>query len=280
MTYRSLLFVPGSRPERFAKAQGAGADIVCIDLEDAVVPEAKVKARAVVLAHLKTQTAEPCGIRINSLRTADGLADVLAVTEALSQGTPLAMLMVPKLESAQELALLRSVVGADCPPLWPIIESAEGLKAAWEICAAPGLGGVLFGGVDYAADLGSDMGWDALFLARSTLAVACARSGIGLLDVPYLDVADTEGLGEETMRVKAMGFQGRACIHPAQVAPVNAVFSPSAGEIVQAQRVLDAFAAAQGNAALLDGKMIELPVVRSAQRILDSAARAQNGKTI
>jgi citrate lyase subunit beta/citryl-CoA lyase/(S)-citramalyl-CoA lyase len=280
MTYRSLLFVPGSRPERFAKAQGAGADIVCIDLEDAVVPQAKAEARAVVLAYLKTQTAGPCGIRINSLRTADGLADVLAVTEALSQGARLAMLMVPKLESAQELALLRSVVGEDCPPLWPIIESAEGLKAVWEICAAPGLGGVLFGGVDYAADLGSDMGWDALFLARSTLAVACARSGIGLLDVPYLDVADTEGLGEETMRVKAMGFQGRACIHPAQVAPVNAVFSPSAGEIVQAQKVMDAFAAAQGNAALLDGKMIELPVVRSAQRILDSAARAQNGKTI
>lgn len=280
MTYRSLLFVPGSRPERFAKAQGAGADIVCIDLEDAVVPEAKLEARAVVLAHLKTQAAGPCGVRINSLRTADGLADVLAVTEALSQGTHLAMLMVPKVESAQELALLRSVVGEDCPPLWPIIESAEGLKAAWEICAAPGLGGVLFGGVDYAADLGSDMGWDALFLARSTLAVACARSGIGLLDVPYLDVADTVGLGEETMRVKAMGFRGRACIHPAQVSPVNAVFSPSAGEIVQAQRVLDAFAAAKGNAALLDGKLIELPVVRSAQRILDSAARAQNGKTL
>jgi citrate lyase subunit beta/citryl-CoA lyase/(S)-citramalyl-CoA lyase len=214
------------------------------------------------------------------LRTADGLADVLAVTEALSQGTPLAMLMVPKVESAQELALLRSVVGVDCSPLWPIIESAEGLKAAWEICAAPGLGGVLFGGVDYAADLGSDMGWDALFLARSSLAVACARSGIGLLDVPYLDVGDEAGLQGETMRVKAMGFQGRACIHPAQVAPVNAVFCPSPSEVLQAQRVVDAFAAAKGNAALLDGKMIELPVVRSAQRILDSAARAQNGKTL
>ncbi len=280
MTYRSLLFVPGSRPERFAKAQAAGADIVCIDLEDAVVPEAKLEARAVVLAYLKAQTAGPCGVRINSLRTADGLADVLAVTEALSQGASLAMLMVPKLESVQELALLRSVVGKGCPPLWPIIESAAGLKAAWEICAAPGLGGILFGGVDYAADLGSDMGWDALFLARSSLAVACARSGIGLLDVPYLDIADESGLREETTRVKAMGFQGRACIHPAQVAPVNGVFSPSPSQIAQAQRVVDAFAAAKGNAALLDGKMIELPVVRSAQRILDSAARAQNGKTL
>ena len=280
MTYCSLLFVPGSRPERFAKAQGAGADIVCIDLEDAVVPEAKLEARAVVLAYLKTQTTGPCGVRINSLRTADGLADVLAVTEALSLGARLAMLMVPKVESAQELALLRSVVGVDCPPLWPIIESAEGLKDAWEICAAPGLGGVLFGGVDYAADLGSDMGWDALFLARSNLAVACARAGIGLLDVPYLDVADEAGLRSETRRVKAMGFQGRACIHPAQVAPVNTVFCPSPSEVLQAQRVMDAFAAAKGNAALLDGKLIELPVVRSAQRILDSAARAQNGKTL
>jgi citrate lyase subunit beta/citryl-CoA lyase/(S)-citramalyl-CoA lyase len=280
MTYRSLLFVPGSRPDRFAKAQGAGADIVCIDLEDAVVPQAKAEARAVVLAYLKTQTAAPCAVRINSLRTPDGLADVLAVAEALSQGSTLAMLMVPKVETAQELALLRSVLGEGCPPLWPIIESAEALKAAWEICAAPGLGGVLFGVVDYAADIGSDMGWDALFLARSTLAVACARSGVGLLDVPYLDVADAVGLKRETERTKAMGFHGRACIHPAQVMAVNAVYTPSLSEIEQAQSVLDAFAAAKGNAALLDGKLIERPVVRSAQQVLDSAARANNGKTL
>jgi citrate lyase subunit beta/citryl-CoA lyase/(S)-citramalyl-CoA lyase len=133
----------------------------------------------------------------------------------------------------------------------------------------------VFGGVDFSADIGSDMGWDALFLARSTLAAACARSGIGLLDVPYLDTADEAGLLQETARVKAMGFHGRACIHPAQIGPINALFTPTPDELNRARQVIETFAAAKGNAALLNGKLIELPVVRSAQRILDRAAKAR-----
>lgn len=275
MTYRSLLFVPGSRPERFAKAQDTGADVVCIDLEDAVVPEAKAQAQKLALDYLKGQSAGPCGIRINNLRSREGLSDVLALAAALDDGAKVALVMVPKPETAQELGLLRAVIGLACPPIWPVIESATALKSAWDICAVPGVGGVVFGGVDFSADIGSDMGWDALFLARSTLAAACAASGIGLLDVPYLDTADEAGLLQETARVKAMGFHGRACIHPAQIGPINALFTPTPDELNRARQVIETFAAAKGNAALLNGKLIELPVVRSAQRILDRAAKAR-----
>jgi citrate lyase subunit beta/citryl-CoA lyase/(S)-citramalyl-CoA lyase len=275
MTYRSLLFVPGSRPERFAKAQDTGADVVCVDLEDAVVPEAKAQAQNLALDYLKGQSAGPCGIRINNLRSREGLSDVLALAAALDDGAKVALVMVPKPETAQELGLLRAVIGPACPPIWPVIESATALKSAWDICAVPGVGGVVFGGVDFSADIGSDMGWDALFLARSTLAAACARSGIGLLDVPYLDTADEAGLLQETARVKAMGFHGRACIHPAQIGPINALFTPTPDELNRARQVIETFAAAKGNAALLNGKLIELPVVRSAQRILDRAAKAR-----
>ena len=276
MTYRSLLFVPGSRPERYAKAQAVGADVVCIDLEDAVVPEAKSEAQRLALDYLKVQAAGTCGLRINSLRSRDGLSDVLALAKALDQGAKVALVMVPKPETADEISLLRAVVGPACPPIWPVMESAAALKSAWEICAVPGVGGVVFGGVDFSADIGSDMSWDALFLARSTLAAACARSGIGLLDVPYLDTADEEGLLRETARVKAMGFHGRACIHPAQIGPINALFTPSAEALEWARQVIETFAAAKGNAALLNGKLIELPVVRSAQRILERAAKANS----
>jgi citrate lyase subunit beta/citryl-CoA lyase/(S)-citramalyl-CoA lyase len=275
MTYRSLLFVPGSRPERFAKAQDTRADVVCIDLEDAVVPEAKAQAQRLALDYLKGQSAGPCGIRINNLRSREGLSDVLALAAALDDGANVALVMVPKPETAQELGLLRAVIGPACPPIWPVIESATALKSAWDICAVPGVGGVVFGGVDFSADIGSDMGWDALFLARSTLAAACALSGIGLLDVPYLDTADEAGLLQETARVKAMGFHGRACIHPAQIGPINALFTPTPDELNRARQVIETFAAAKGNAALLNGKLIELPVVRSAQRILDRAAKAR-----
>lgn len=262
MAYRSLLFVPGSRPDRFDKAGGAGADAVCIDLEDAVAPDDKGAARAATVAVLDGRF----GVRVNAVRSPVGEADL----DALAGASPV-FVMIPKAASADDVAAVRTTTSA---PLWPIVESAEGLYAAWEIAAAPGVQGVLFGGADYAADLGCTMEWEPLFHARGLLAAACARAGVELLDVPHLDIGDEADLIATTQRIKAMGFTGRACIHPAQIGPVHAVFTPTEAEIARARRVLAAFEASGGGAALLDGKLIEKPIIRAAMRTLEHTGEA------
>jgi citrate lyase beta subunit len=271
MAFRSLLFVPGNRPERFGKALMTEADAVCADLEDAVPPDRKATARDEVFKSFLGQPKTPRtkkGVRINALATLAGFEDVAALHEAITWGD---FLMVPKAQSAAELANLRSALGENCPPLWPIIETARGLDAAYDIAAVPGVAGVLFGGADFSADIGATMDWDALFYARGRLAAACGAAGVELLDVPYLDVKDPDGLAATTARVKALGFTGRACIHPDQVDLVNAAFTPTSAEIERAHRVVAALEAANGAAALLDGKLIEKPVILAAQRILERA---------
>ncbi|MGY6531785.1 HpcH/HpaI aldolase/citrate lyase family protein [Glycocaulis sp.] len=268
---RSLLFVPGSRPDRIAKALGAGADAVCIDLEDAVAPGDKAEARASVMEALARprEQSPRLGFRINPIRTPNGLADLAAYSASHAVAD---FIMIPKASHPVELEIIAGALeGHERPHLWPIVESAEGLSHAYEIASGPCVQGVLFGGADFAADLGTTMEWEPLFHARGTLAAAAAAAGIELLDVPYLDVNDDEGLAASTARVKALGFTGRACIHPRQIAGVNAAFTPTNTEIEQARRVLAAFADSKGGAALLDGKLVELPVIRAAERTLQAA---------
>lgn len=268
---RSLLFVPGSRPDRIAKALSAGADAVCIDLEDAVAPDAKAEARASVMAALsEPREASPrLGFRINPVRTANGLADLAAYSASSAAAD---FIMIPKVSHPVELEIIAGALEShERPNLWPIVESAAGLSRAYEIAGAPCVQGILFGGADFAADLGTTMEWEPLFHARGTLAAAAAAAGVELLDVPYLDVNDDEGLAASTVRVKTLGFTGRACIHPKQIAGVNAAFTPTDAEIEQARRVLAAFADSKGGAALLDGKLVELPLIRAAERTLRAA---------
>lgn len=264
MTFRSLLFVPGSRPDRFGKALAAGADAVCIDLEDAVAPDAKDAARAAVTAFLASRGLAGPGVRINGPGSAFMDADLQAV-----RGHPMAFVMVPKVESAGQLESALQRLGPAPPPLWPIVESPEGLRQAWEIAAAPGVAGVLFGAADYAAEVGCTLEWDALLYARGALAAAAARAGVELLDVPHLDLADEADLITSTARAKALGFTGRACIHPAQVGAVNAAYTPTEAEADRARRVVAAFEEARGGAALLGGTLIELPLIRAARRTLE-----------
>jgi citrate lyase subunit beta/citryl-CoA lyase/(S)-citramalyl-CoA lyase len=267
MAFRSFLFVPGNRPERFEKALAAGADAACVDLEDAVPPDQRAAARESVAGYVaawaKRKTA--FGVRINGLFTRAGFTDVASLADAAPR---LDFLMIPKVQSAAELENLRLALGEGAPPLWPIVESARGLENAYAIAAVDGVGGVLFGGADYSADIGATMEWDALFYARGRLAAACGQAGVELLDVPYLDVKDPEGLRVTTARIKAMGFTGRACIHPDQVAVANDVFTPTDAEVARAKRVIAALEDAAGQAALLDGKLIEKPVILAAQRVL------------
>ena len=265
---RSLLFVPGSRPDRIAKALAAGADAVCVDLEDAVAPDAKVDARAAVMEALRAGGG--FGVRINALRTAWGCADVAALAEA---GLAPDFIMIAKADHPVEVELVGAALG-HCAPLIPVIESAAGLDAAGWTCAVDGVNAALFGGGDYSADLGVKMDWEPLFHARASVANACAAAGVTAIDVPYLDVTDEAGLAEETRRVKALGYGAKACIHPAQVDPVNAVFTPDDAELAEARAVIAALDEAGGGAALLDGQLIEAPVIRRARRVLDAAGEA------
>lgn len=271
MAERSLLFVPGSRPDRFGKALSAGADVTCIDLEDSVAPAGKAEARAAALSFIAEQGA-PAGLwlRINPVRSAVGLADLLAVVDSPA---PPQTLMLPKLSEPSDLAFLAEVLGDRPLSLVPLIETAAGLRQAASIARSPRVTAMLFGAVDFCAELGCALEWEPLLHARLTLVAAAAEGGISLFDVPSIDVADSDGLRASTARAKALGFTGRACIHPSQVAVVNEVFTPTAAEIARASRVLEAFEQAGGGVALLDGKLIEMPVVRAARRVLAAAGQ-------
>ena len=264
--WRSLLFVPGHRADRFAKALAAGADAVCVDLEDAVPPADKAAARRDVIASLGSLCGGTValGVRVNALRSMDGLADLAALGGAARLPD---FVMVPKTADPIELAIIADILPGIA--LWPIVESAAGLACAAGIARGRDVAGLLFGAVDFAAEIGCTLEWEPLLFARATL--AATRAGAQLLDVPSLDVADHAALEASSRRARALGFTGRACIHPAQVAAVNRAFTPSGEELAQARRVIDALAQAGGKAALLDGKLIEKPVALAAERLLQRA---------
>ncbi|XBQ16643.1 MAG: CoA ester lyase [Oceanicaulis sp.] len=268
---RSLLFVPGSRPDRIAKALEAGADAVCVDLEDAVAPAAKDEAREAVLGALSSPRR--FAVRVNPMETEWGREDADALARFAHAPT---FVMLPKAESAGQVEILNAALGeAGAGGIVPIIESALGLRHAWEIAEAENVRAVLFGGGDMAADLGVAMDFEPLLFARAQVVAACAAADVPAIDVPWLDVKDEAGLLKETERVKALGYSAKACIHPAQISAVNHVFTPSAEDVSHAERVIAALDAAGGGAALLDGKLIEAPIIRRARRVLETARAAQ-----
>ncbi|MEZ5914455.1 MAG: aldolase/citrate lyase family protein [Parvularculaceae bacterium] len=149
------------------------------------------------------------------------------------------------------------------------METPQALTGAGALCESLGeTGGVVFGGADLSAALGSDMSWDSLYFARASLVAAAAPFGCQTLDVPFLDVRDLEGLKSETHRVKALGFTGRSCIHPDQVAPINEVFTPSREDVEKAQAIIDAYDANDGRVLLHEGRLVEKPVLAAARRTL------------
>jgi citrate lyase beta subunit len=272
---KALLFTPGTRLERFAKAEATAADGVIIDLEDAVGPGDKDSARNGVADWLRQRGAPSrkdflvC-LRVNSVYTRAGLRDLLAVVELADAGRAPDVLMMPKVESAQEIELVsRHLRGA--VPLLCLIESAAGLEQAFAIARAPSVRGLAFGGVDLAANLRCIFAWEPLLAARSRVVQAAASRGLGVLDVPFLDIQDGAGLAAECARAKAMGFNGKLAIHPGQVEAIAAAFTPSAEEVEFARGVLGAYEAAKGGVCTYRGKMIDEPVVASARQVLARA---------
>ena len=271
---RNLLFVPGTRPDRFPKALAADPDMVTVDLEDAVVPAHKdaARVRAMALFEGPRRDAIERVVRINGLRTPFGLKDLLAVAEHPS---PPDAIMLPKVEAADEVAIAAAVLERAARPvgLHVIIESNRGLEAVLAIAgAARSMRSLLFGAVDMAAELGSAQDFTSMLYARSRVVHAAASCGLDAIDVPWLDLEDEAGLYDECRRVRDLGFTGKAAIHPKQIDPINAVFTPGPDRIAYAQKVIDAFEASPDGLVVVDGKLVEAPVVRSARRILAIAA--------
>jgi (S)-citramalyl-CoA lyase len=259
---QSMLFVPGSRPERFARALASAADCVCIDLEDSVPDAGKDAARSAALAAL----GDPrLAIRINGLATRAGLADLLAVAGSAVRPS---LLFIPKVESAAEVSIARGVLADDATRFVPLVETVKGLEAASEIAREPGVAMLMFGGGDYSAELGVDLAWEPLLHARNQLIQACAGAGIPALDVPFIAMDDEAGLIAECARAKALGFAAKAAIHPDQIAPIHSVFRPTAEETAEAQEAEAAFAASGGAVVRFRGKMLEAPVIRRYRQIL------------
>lgn len=263
---RCLLFVPGSRPERYAKAIATGADQVCIDLEDAVAPADKESARASLFAFLATRSESrgEIGLRINPLSTALGQDDLAALA---ASGLAPAFVMLPKVETAAELAQADAALAAIDTAFIAQIETPRGLLDARLIAGASRrLQALMFGGFDYIVALRGRACWESFFHPRVQLATVAAEAGVGCLDVPYLDIKDETGLVAETDRVIALGFTAKAAIHPGQVDPIQNRYLPTADEHARALRVIEALAANRGEAIQLDGKLVDRPIEIAAER--------------
>ncbi len=272
---RSLLFVPGARPDRFAKALAAGADMVCVDLEDAVPPDGKDAARAAAVNWIAAGdgTGPERVVRINSLRSRAGLRDLAAIGEAAPRA---GLLFLPKVDGPEELRIAEAVLAeARCPMgLMALIETVAGLENVASIAAAtPRLDAIMFGAVDLAAELGCDLAWEPLLYARSRIVHAARQAGIDAIDVPSLAIRNAEVIEAEARRARALGFTGKAVLHPDDVAVVNAAFSPSPEEAATARRIIAAFEASATGLVVLDGKLVEKPVIRKMEQVL-AAARA------
>lgn len=265
---RCLLFVPGSRPERYAKAVATGADQVCIDLEDAVAPADKETARASLFAFLadKPEARGEIGLRINPLSTELGQSDLQALA---ASGLNPAFVMLPKVETVAELQQADAALAGIDTAFIAQIETPKGLLDARALATAiPRLQALMFGGFDYIVALRGRAGWDSFFHPRVQLATIAAEAGVGCLDVPFLDIKDEAGLVNETDRVIDLGFTAKAAIHPAQVDPIQSRYLPTAGEYEHAQRVIAALAASGGEAIQLDGKLVDRPIEIAAERAI------------
>ena len=261
----TALFVPGDRPERFARAQASGADVVIVDWEDAVAAESKPAARAATIASLRPTGDVPVLVRLNAATSGEREADI----EALRELEFFDGIVVAHTRSSADLEAVREFV-PEGGTLVALIESAVGVRDIDEIAAAPGLTRVALGAVDLALDLGAGDDDRYLDYARSRLVLACRAAGIAApLDTPSLEIRDTSIVLTAARLSQGFGFGGKLCIHPAQVAAVVAGFAPSDESVAWARGIVG-----RGpGAAAVDGMMIDKPIVERARRIMARADR-------
>lgn len=260
---RTLLFVPGNRPERFAKAAATAADLVIVDLEDAVPEENKAAARDAVVQWLSAEGQ--AAVRVNGTKSVHYQQDV-----AVLAGLPgLQAVVVPMADDPAELAMLHQRLGRGIE-IVALIETALGVVRAIELASTPGVSRLAFGHLDFAVDIGSSIEDQAMLMARSTLVVASRAAGLpGPVDGVTTSLDDPEVSATDAARARGLGFAGKLCIHPTQVEAVNAAFSPTGDELAWAHRIIEASTA--GGVMRVDGHMVDAPVILKAQAILARA---------
>ncbi|MBP0462057.1 HpcH/HpaI aldolase/citrate lyase family protein [Streptomyces montanisoli] len=277
--FLTWLYAPGDRPDVVAKALRSGADVVVVDLEDAVAAARKDYARDATAELLADAAPGPCAVhvRVNALGGPRAAADLAALA-----GLPgLGGLRLPKVASAADVTAVvdavRQAAGTDAavPALYPLIESALGVENAFAVASShPAVGGIALGEADLRADLGL-AGEDALTWPRVRAVVAARAAGLAPpAQSVYPDVRDLAGLEASCLRARALGFLGRAAIHPRQLPVIERAFLPDAGEVAAARETVEAAAAEPGALALPDGRFVDPAVVASARRVLALAERA------
>lgn len=273
---RSFIFTPGLKPDMYPKALASGADIVCVELEDGIAPKDKAEARENALALFEVPQADDGVeriVRINSMRERFGIEDVNAV---LASATPPPALMMPKVRTPDEVVMLDQLLteAGHATRLHVIIETNEGLEAAFDIAkCSPRIDAMFFGGVDMAAELRCQNTFESMIYARSRVVHAAASAGLDVIDVPFLDLDDPEGMRVEAEKVRDLGFAGKGSVHPKQIAALNKVFTPTEAQVARARRIISEFEKADTGLVVIDGKLIEKPVLRDMYRIVAIADR-------
>ncbi|MEJ5059343.1 MULTISPECIES: HpcH/HpaI aldolase/citrate lyase family protein [unclassified Pseudomonas] len=267
---RTFLFVPANRPERISKALASGTDVVVVDLEDAVAPVDKPAARLALITWLDSNPDERVVVRINAADTLWHEHDLAACRHIGIAGV-----MLPKADSA---AQVQHAYGVSGKPVLCIVETVQGIDALTHIAAAPGCARLMFGKLDLAVELDlipdeSDPE-ELVFLPwRAMLVLASRRAGLPApVDGVFTAIGDQAGLATYAARARRHGFSGQLLIHPSQVTEAAAAFTPSAHDIAWAQSVCRLAEAAGGGVVVLDGRMIDAPVMARARNVLALAA--------
>jgi citrate lyase subunit beta/citryl-CoA lyase/(S)-citramalyl-CoA lyase len=249
--------------------------MVCVDLEDAVPPDGKDAARQAAMPWFQEESGRAeRAVRINSLKTRAGLTDLLAASQITTNS---GLIVLPKVDGPGEIILADAVLteAGSQAGLIGLIESVDGLEHVQLIASAsPRLSLLLFGAVDLATELGCEIAAQPLIYARSRIVHGARTAGIGVLDVPSLDFRNHETVEREALEAKSFGFTGKAVLHPSNVEVVNRAFTPTADQLAYARRVIDAFNQSATGLVVLDGKLIEHPVIKQMEQIVDAAAVA------
>lgn len=261
---QTYLFVPGNRPERFAKALASGADCLIVDLEDAVLPADKPQARRAFAEWCATADTARVLLRINDAHSPFYADDI-----ALLQACTLPCVMLAKAESPAQIADLKTVHSGR---VLALIETARGLLAAQAIAASPGVARLAFGSIDYALDLDLPADSPALDMAAVQIALASRAAELPAPVAGVTVALDAAVVAADMVHAQRLGFSAKLCIHPTQIAAVRSALAPSAADLAWATRVQAAYNANPTGALQLDGKMVDRPVLLKAQRLLANAS--------
>ncbi len=282
----SYLFVPGNRPERFSKAVEAGPDAIILDLEDAVHPDSKPAARAAIWAWQETTPSVACEryIRLNSVSSTLFRQDLTWLND-MRYPQRCNGIFLPKAECPEALSRVveRLLQWQPTLKIVAIIETAKGLQQVESIAAIPGLARLAFGSLDFSLDINCSQIPEAFLFARNRIVLASRTADLpSPIDGVTPAISDLAVVAGDSHYARSLGFGAKLCIHPAQVAAVHGVFAPDARSVERARAVLRAMQDAQGGVCVLDGRMVDAPVLRLAEQTLarDAWARQRGGRAL